>query len=267
MSDFPIYIINLDRSTQRLVRSMEQLECCQLEFKRISAVSSEDIIEETAVLCDHKLAIKRFQRRLTPGEIACSLSHRLALTEFVSSGHDYCLILEDDALLHISLSACVKAIVHRLVALFGDQWLVCSVCRRPKMAASHINDIEAEHWKGALWASHYQPMGAVGLVWSRGGAARMLEFSSRIYAPFDLMVRDLCATYGGGFAVTPPPIGIWDTDSDIDRVIHRRSFPLRYGRLASAICRHLQGIREKAAAYRRKWRFEWQRANRNLNVE
>ena len=51
-----------------------------------------------------ELAVKGRSQPLSPGEIGCTLSHLEALKQFLVSGDDYALILEDDAILPLDLS-------------------------------------------------------------------------------------------------------------------------------------------------------------------
>ena len=46
-----------------------------------------------------ELAVKGRSQSLSPGEVGCTLSHIEALKQFLVSGDDYALILEDDAIL------------------------------------------------------------------------------------------------------------------------------------------------------------------------
>lgn len=79
-----IYLINLDRSTERRAHMEEKL--CGLHFERIAAV-------EGALRRPTADGLTRFER-------ACIDSHRLAWRRFLATPDDYACFLEDD--LHFS---------------------------------------------------------------------------------------------------------------------------------------------------------------------
>lgn len=88
-----IYIINLEKSTDRLAYQTKQFDRLGLSFERLNAVSIQDIREEFYL--SH---IKYGQRLIKQGEMACFLSHKKAW-ELVVNHNEPCVILEDDALL------------------------------------------------------------------------------------------------------------------------------------------------------------------------
>lgn len=84
-----IYLINLERSRERLKFMSEQFETLSLSAERLPAVDARQIdLGPFAHL------------QLTPGEIGCFLSHRAAWERLFGSGEQYALILEDDT--HLS---------------------------------------------------------------------------------------------------------------------------------------------------------------------
>jgi glycosyl transferase, family 25 len=98
MQDFELYVINLDRSTQRWQRIEAHLLTMKLEPQRISAVDAAQCDADT--LAQHysqAVNQKTFFMALKPAEIGCFLSHRKALEAFLkNSEKPYAIILEDD---------------------------------------------------------------------------------------------------------------------------------------------------------------------------
>jgi len=86
-----IFLINLKRRPDRLKFMEAQLEFLELPFERIEAFdgSNDDFGPMT--------------RALSGAERACAMSHRKAWLSFLKSGHDRCLILEDDVVLSVNL--------------------------------------------------------------------------------------------------------------------------------------------------------------------
>lgn len=86
-----IVVINLRRRTDRLAFMAAQLDALGLAFERIDAVdgSAPDFGPASP--------------ELTAVERACALSHHKAWQHFLASGHERCLVLEDDVVLSPAL--------------------------------------------------------------------------------------------------------------------------------------------------------------------
>src|SRR5690606_15402798 len=90
-----VYLINLDRATERLAHMQQAFNAAGIAFTRISAVDGRTLSEED---------LKRFQTAegywgwLTPGEIGCFLSHRLCWQTILDGNDNYAAIFEDDVL-------------------------------------------------------------------------------------------------------------------------------------------------------------------------
>ncbi len=87
------YLINLDRSHDRLQRMQGQFAKAGLEFIRVPAVDGR-------VMEPEELAkIKRnrgWEQPLSPSEIGCFLSHRRCYEQIVESGAKFAAVFEDD---------------------------------------------------------------------------------------------------------------------------------------------------------------------------
>lgn len=92
-----VFLINLDRSPERLVEARRNFMAANIPFERISGVdaSKEDI---SSYLID-RAAFTRIHGRSVPrkSEIGCYQSHLRAIRAFVDSGKEFGIILEDDA--------------------------------------------------------------------------------------------------------------------------------------------------------------------------
>jgi glycosyl transferase family 25 len=93
-----VYLINLDRSTDRLHAVKKAFSEIKLPFQRVVAI---DAAHED--LSRYPIDYKRFQRRhgrtsTRRGEIGCYFSHLKALATFINSEYEFGLILEDDAM-------------------------------------------------------------------------------------------------------------------------------------------------------------------------
>ena len=83
----PVYVINLDRRTDRMAHMAAHLSELGLRFERIAATDVRDLPDDGAVNRPPFLDI---------GAKACLMSHRRALLAFLDSSHEGALILEDD---------------------------------------------------------------------------------------------------------------------------------------------------------------------------
>lgn len=97
------WVINLDRSPQRLARISSQLQGLGMGFTRVAAVDARALTEDQRRQLDEA----EFHRKhgMTPvmGELGCYLSHVRVMELFLASQAHFALVLEDDVLLHASL--------------------------------------------------------------------------------------------------------------------------------------------------------------------
>ena len=76
------YLINLDRRPDRWYEFVEQSKELELPISRFSAVDG--------------LEISKSELRLPPSVAACWMSHQAVAREFLETGAEYCLVMEDD---------------------------------------------------------------------------------------------------------------------------------------------------------------------------
>lgn len=94
------FVINLDRSKDRLDAITRKLDALGIDFQRVPAVDGSKISEEQKkellYPIDHFETKVRFTRELTNGEIGCFLSHRECWKRLLDSDEKWALIMEDD---------------------------------------------------------------------------------------------------------------------------------------------------------------------------
>ena len=84
------YVINLDRSTERLELISSQLSNQKINVKRIPAIDGIELnIDKEA---DDSMCKSEMGRSIQPGEVGCFLSHIKALETFISSKSDIAAI-------------------------------------------------------------------------------------------------------------------------------------------------------------------------------
>ena len=111
-----IYVINMDRSSDRLKRMKQQIPKLGKEFIRISAVdgsklSKKTIIDASTWLCSNFC---------TASMIGCFLSHRKAWEEMLKNDDQYALIMEDDCELVDTFKTDAELVINELKPLKPD---------------------------------------------------------------------------------------------------------------------------------------------------
>ena len=123
-----IYVINLDQSRDRWERLCGQAVEHDLAITRIPGIDGRAISEKDRLDFHPKPFIYHNGRKLLAGEYGCYRSHLLALEQFVASGDEMAIIMEDDielnerlipraiaAMENINSARLVKLVNHRLV--------------------------------------------------------------------------------------------------------------------------------------------------------
>ena len=93
-STFNVFVINLDKDTERMEFMDVQLKRLGIPYERFRAVSpkKEDLSSEYS----ETLALEKGKHALLPGEIGCAISHKRIYEKLLKEEFKYGLILEDD---------------------------------------------------------------------------------------------------------------------------------------------------------------------------
>jgi glycosyl transferase family 25 len=99
MVDIKTYVVNLDKSVERLSRITHQLNELGMTFVRVPAVYGASLSKQERkrdfALFHSMLAMRR---KLLDGEIGCALSHDKIYRRMKSDGIEIALVLEDDVI-------------------------------------------------------------------------------------------------------------------------------------------------------------------------
>lgn len=157
-----VYLINLDRHTDRLAHMRAQL--AGIAFERIVAVDGSQK--------------PKADGGLTPSELACLLSHRNAWRRFLDSPDAHACFLEDDLHLKNGFSALVRDgswIPEDAHSVKLDTYLqrVRLADRRPVLDGREVASLYSRHESSAAY------------VLTRPGAVRYLELTSIPSLPAD----------------------------------------------------------------------------------
>ena len=102
--DLPVYLINLDRATERLARVTARLRAAGLDrVTRISAVDGRQLSWGQRLRLSSSLRFFMANaRRLMPSELGCALSHGRVYAAMAAAGDGLALVFEDDVVLDVS---------------------------------------------------------------------------------------------------------------------------------------------------------------------
>lgn len=249
MIDFPVYLINLDDSTERLRSAAGQLDTPGLVYERVPAFDGRAHPAGRFPGHDPDTARRRLGRPMRGGEIGCYLSHLDCLDRFLRSGSEFCLVLEDDILLN-------QAFVEGLESLMD--WLEP---RRASWDIVHLAPVRhkiftplATLYTGhGLTHAHYFPMTTTALLWTRTGAQAFGAQNRAIVAPIDMQLRHWLARRDRGLAVWPPLAATTGADSEIASPSQpKRSSGGRHP--LYPLIRQVRMAADRVRAMRHKWR-------------
>ncbi|KJZ19666.1 glycosyltransferase family 25 protein [Loktanella sp. S4079] len=99
-ADLGIWLINLDRDSERLTKMQEQLSALGLSYTRFPAIYGKDHAEELATRADADAYARNMGSPILPGKMGCYASHLAVWDAFIQSDHKVALILEDDVVFH-----------------------------------------------------------------------------------------------------------------------------------------------------------------------
>ncbi len=154
-------------------------------------------------------------RTLSPGEVGCFISHRIAAARFLATPAKFGLVLEDDAVPVGSAKDGLAALARALPPL---DWDLANLGAAPgflhRPVAPLPDSVQPEAPR--LLHAHYFPLGSHALLWSRDGARRFLEASTTVSYPLDHFLRRWACRSGRGLALSEPLFIPRGVPSEID---------------------------------------------------
>lgn len=207
------YLINLDRSTDRLARASKAFATTRLKPQRISAVDGYAKDADFSQLYDTEATRAYMGRELLAGEIGCFLSHISAIEAFLATGEDYAYIFEDDAVILDQFDAVSDAAIALLEDdAEGPAWEVFNLCATSVKLSTPLCDIGGHR----ISRAHYFPMRCTGLLWTRSGAQRLLAEFKKIDAPYDIYIRRWVLRHNNAITVSPSVVTHFEGESVIE---------------------------------------------------
>jgi glycosyl transferase family 25 len=220
-------VINLDRHPGRMAMMAGQLDKLKLPYERLTAIDRRGLA-----------ASQLAGIYLSPGEIACHLSHRKAWQRLVNSGDETALILEDDVVLSPLLAEVLAtpgwiprdALAIKIECHFQD--IVVSRAEREAPGALALARLRSLHYGSAgyiitrrfaerLIAARAEKFWAVDACLF--GPRRQVKFGGMVYQ----MRPALCAQVHHFLQPSAPLVECYASDIQAMRAVHnRKDYPV-----------------------------------------
>lgn len=176
------YLINLDRSPDRLEQMKAEFERLGLTFDRVPAVDGRLLSQEEIDAVTP--SVRRWEIPIPPGEIGCFLSHRKCF-EIIANGEDeYAAVFEDD----IALSSQAQKVLSNCNWIPADADIIKVETFRTVILIDTPVEITGTKYKYARLLSKHLCTG--GYIVSRNAARRMLAFMDQVSVPVDNLMFD-----------------------------------------------------------------------------
>ncbi|MEO2281611.1 glycosyltransferase family 25 protein [Pseudoalteromonas pernae] len=209
------YVINLERSQDRLARIANNLNALNLEFEVIPAIDGANLLPEQLAQYDHVRNQKKYYKPLNEGEIGCVLSHKKALKTFLSSEYDVLLLLEDDAY----LSQHVHEVINSVIAKPHWDTIKFYSGKKAKKVLKSV-PITASH---SICCPKKVPNSMLAQLVTRKGAEKILMMYENFYMPADISLQAWWQTDLNVLMCQPNIATPFECDSEIDKLSARKS--------------------------------------------
>lgn len=180
MSPWPIHLINLDRAPVRWVAVSARLKQAGLAFERFPAIDAQGLSEGEMHAATGGAAA-RFKRPMSPGEIACYLSHIAVWQRIAGGSAPAGIVLEDD----VEVGEGASAFLAELTEIPPDWDMLKFFAERP-LPLTHETRLRSGHRYGV---SRRLPLSTAAYALTRAAAAAMAERAIPFSRPIDLDMR------------------------------------------------------------------------------
>ncbi len=170
------FLINLDRSPDRLHFFESQAAASGISFTRVSGVDGRELTQQEL---DDAVAPSYEFQPINAGEIGLFMSHKRAWERLIESGDPHAAVFEDDAVLSKSIRAIFDAIDSQrpeFDVIKLETTLRAVVCQHGVQPLSTGNTLQ----RLATWHG-----GTAGYVISRSCAEKLLDWKSLLADPID----------------------------------------------------------------------------------
>lgn len=180
-----IYLaINLPASTKRREHIQQQGSLQGITVQIVEAVSGKTLTDEQKKMYDSRKRESMYINHLTPNEQACVHSHRKALSTFLASEADYAVVLEDDATFEPNFVSGIKFMINSVPG-----WECCKLYTEPSVLYPLCPTI-ADAPVQPVFPKKI-PWGAIGYLYSRAGAEKVLSHFDSFWLGADTQLADI----------------------------------------------------------------------------
>ncbi len=185
MSNYKIFVINLDRSPERLAGMKKQLDAIGVGFERVQAVDGKNLRDdEIERVSPEHIVSKSYHRALSKAEVACSMSHRKAWQKIVDDDLAFGVVLEDD----VELLDNFAEVLRLLESLPTGGWDFIKLFPLRRGGEKNISR-RFDHMGHTFVIYHRFPLGFQGQAISRKGARAMLKNLPYVTEPADSQLK------------------------------------------------------------------------------
>lgn len=225
------FVINLDRSPERLSRIAASLGRLAIPFQRFAGIEGRDIDPDASPDFCRAEYERRHGKKPMPCEIGCFLSHLGVMRAFLQTSARFCLVLEDDAIPGDDLPDVLEGLGQA-----EEEWNIALLYGNYPGLAQPLRRLSARHELVGYLA---RQTGAVAYAIDRKAAAAYLNHLLPMSMPLDVdfdRVWDFRIKFRG---VAPFPVKTGGFPSDIGRI--GAKFPW-HGRLQTYAARSLNEL-------------------------
>ena len=199
------YLINLDRSPDRLAIMTKDLSREGIAFERIPAVDGAALSPDQLSIVDNASSKTKLGRNLSNGEIGCFLSHIAVAKRILAGPSETALVLEDDAIVPQNAVEFISMLVNGINDNLGGNWALVNLAHPAQKFYIDVFNLQAHEKTFSLNRANYFPVLTTALLWSKDGAAEFLKSVEKIHLPVDVHLQNFCCKNGLGLALVPAP--------------------------------------------------------------
>ena len=196
----PLFVINLERSSDRRASIAAQLDKLDIDFEIFPASDGARLSQNELAQYDEKCVIDQIARPMSPSEVGCYLSHVRIWKKIVEENIPWAVVLEDDVDIHDDLAGILSAV--NKIPFKWDFIRLAGLGPTPSLRLYDLNH------KFELTVLLQGASGTQASCISRAGAQKLLDHATPlIRGTIDDHVIDNCWTIGLRIlAVQPYPI-------------------------------------------------------------
>lgn len=224
--ELPCYVVSLKRELARREHTVRELGREGIRFEFVDAVDGKELRADERI--SRSLGVP-----IVSGDIACTMSHGLAMKTMLAHGHERALIVEDDVWLAPGFAQTIGKLLSAPVS-----WEFLKLAGF--WAPSYTKCVE-HHGYRFIWPE-IASLSGQGYVITAAGANKFIPFTQPADDIFDLLVQQVWRTKIDLVEVLPRLVGGIDVASTIEHerqsaYTKPRTFAARWQRRASKLRR------------------------------